>query len=252
MTVKFFAPVFAAATALCVSANAADSVEASRNANIDRMVSGVHSFYEEDGETLRGREWFRMIAHQDGTRTMTITKDTFGTNRQHTIVMRVDDEFRPLEAYGMYRYPDGEKGSVRVVVDDDRLTAQSFSPTGHVTHEVRVPPALAVVTHGEGLNAWSASVLDPDSNDTSEPSSMPRTSYFISPPKEEPGAVLGKVTRATLERVGEETVTVPAGTFETVHYRTGPLDMWAMKGDRILVKQTYFGEDYVLTEYNAE
>jgi len=55
MTVKFFAPVFAAATALCVSANAADSVEASRNANIDRMVSGVHSFYEEDGETLRGR-----------------------------------------------------------------------------------------------------------------------------------------------------------------------------------------------------
>lgn len=255
MTFKTCTIAVAAAAALAVSAalsQADDSVEATRNTNIDRMVSGVHSFYEKEGATLRGREWFRMIVHQDGTRTMNITKDTFGTNRQHTIFMRVDEQFRPLEAYGMYRYPDGERGSVRVAVDGDLLTAQSFSPTGHTTHEVRVPPALAVVTHGEGLNSWSASVLDPDSDATAEPASMERTSYFISPPKDAPGPVLGKVTRSTLKRIGEETITVPAGTFETVRYSTGPLEIWAMKGDRILVKQTYFGEDYVLTEYNAE
>ena len=223
------------------------------NANILRMATGTHSFYEEDGTTLRGQEHFRMIAHADGSRTMMLSKNMFDSDRQHNITMRVDPQFRPIEAYGSYWYPEGLKGSVRVIVDGDSLQATSWGPVGRTEHEVSVPPALAVVTHGEGLNAWSASVLDPEDDQPGvSEREMARTSYFISPTREGDGPVLGKVVPATLTRVGEETVTVPAGTFDTIHYRTGMLDIWAIKGDRVLAKQIFRGEHYLLTEYEVK
>lgn len=250
MTIRNFIPsaLLAALAWSPVAANADDD-----NANILRMATGTHSFYEEDGTTVRGQEHFRMIAHADGSRTMILSKIMFDSDRQHNITMRVDPQFRPIEAFGTYWYPTGLKGSVRVTVDGDLLQATSFSPIGRTEHEVRVPPALAVVTHGEGLNAWSASVLDPEDNQPGvRNKESARTSYFISPLKEGDGPVLGNVVRATLTHVGEETITVPAGTFDTVHYNTGVLDIWAIKGDRILAKQTFRGQDYLLTEYNVE
>lgn len=223
------------------------------NANIVRMATGTHSFYEEDGTTLRGQEHFRMIAHPDGHRTMIATKNMFSNDRHHNIVMRVDETFRPVDVFASYNYPVGYKGSVRVIVNGDLLQATSSSPIGRTDHEMRVPQALAIITHAEGLNAWNASVMDPDDSRSADgPVTMARTSYFISPVREGDGPVLGTVRQAELTRVGEETITVPAGTFETIHYNTGILDVWAMKGDRILVKQTFRGESYVLTEYNAE
>lgn len=236
-----------------MAASAADTQNASQNANIVRMVTGTHSFYEEDGTTLRGQEVFRMIAHPDGHRTMVVSKNMFSGDRQHNIIMRVDEAYRPVDVFASYNYPVGYKGSVRVTVDGDLLQASSFGPIGRTDHEVRVPQALAVITHAEGLNAWNSSVMDPDDESAhSGPVTMARTSYFISPVRDGDGPVLGKIRRAELTRVGEETITVPAGTFDTIHYKTGILDVWAMKGDRILVKQTFRGENYLLTEYNAE
>lgn len=240
--------------ALSMSLSFGSAVKAAEdNANILRMATGTHSFYEEDGETLRGEEYFRMIAHGDGSRTMMITKNMFSNDRQHNITMRVDPMFRPIEAYASYWYPDGFKGSVRVTVDRDQLHATSWGPVGRTEHEVLVPEALAIVSHGEGLNAWSASVQDPkDTQPGVSARELARTSYFISPVKDGDGPVLGKLTPATLTRVGEETITVPAGTFETIHYSTGALEIWAMKGDRVLVQQIFRGEHYVLTEYDMK
>lgn len=223
------------------------------NANIVRMATGTHSFYEEDGTTLRGQEHFRMIAHPDGHRMMIATKNMFSNDRQHNVVMRVDETFRPVDVFASYNYPVGYKGSVRVIVDGDLLQASSSSPIGRTDHEMRVPQALAIITHAEGLNAWNASVMDPDdSRADNGPVTLMRSSYFISPVRDGDGPVLGTLRQAELTRVGEETITVPAGTFETIHYKTGILDIWAMKGDRIMVKQTFRGENYLLTEYKTE
>lgn len=252
MSVRSLVPVLL--IALGVSLGATSFAAATENnANILRMATGTHSFYEEDGVTLRGEEYFRMIAHGDGSRTMMVTKNMFSNDRQHNITMRVDPMFRPIEAFASYWYPSGFKGSVRITVDSNKLHATSWGPVGRTEHEVLVPPALAIVTHGEGLNAWSASVLDPeDTQPGVSGRESARTSYFVSPVKEGDGPVLGKLTPATLTRVGEETITVPAGTFETIHYSTGALEIWAMKGDRVLVKQTFRGEHYVLTAYDVK
>ena len=251
--VKQLAGVFVgAATFVFLGATSAYADEHQDNANIVRMVSGTHSFYEEDGTTLRGQEFFRMVVHPDGHRTMNITKNMFSGDRQHTIVMRVDPKYRPVDVFASYRYPEGFKGSVRISLAGDLLHATSFGPLGRTEHEVRVPQALAIVTHGEGLNSWNASVMDPEDSNRGGPIEMARTSYFISPVRDGDGPVLGRIMRATLTRVGDETITVPAGTFDTVHYSTGELDVWAIKGDRVLALQTFRGENYVLTEYTEE
>lgn len=248
-------PFMALALAFCVSLTGpkAGAEDTHANTNIVRMATGTHSFYEEDSTTLRGQEYFRMIAHGDGSRTMMITKNMFSGNRQHNITMRVDPVFRPIEMFGSYWYPEGLKGSVRITVDGDLMRATSFGPLGRAEHEVRMPEQFAIVSHGEGLNAWNSSVMDPSDEPGDDGKVMlDRTAYFISPVRDGDGPVLGKVTRSTLTRIGEETITVPAGTFDTIHYSTGALDVWAIKGDRILALQTFRGENYVLTEYKVE
>ena len=254
MTVrKRMAGVFAAAVALIFAGTTDVPADGPQdNSNIVRMVSGTHSFYEEDGTSLRGQEFFRMIVHPDGHRTMNIVKNMFSDHRQHTIVMRVDPVYRAVDVFASYRYPEGFKGSVRITLSGDLLHATSFGPLGRTEHEVRVPRALAIVTHGEGLNSWNASVMDPEDTSRAGPIEMARTSYFITPVRDGDGPVLGRIMRATLTRVGDETITVPAGTFDTVHYSTGELDVWAIKGDRVLALQTFRGENYVLTDYNEE
>ena len=94
--------------------------------------------------------------------------------------------------------------------------------------------------------------MDPEDSSRAGPIEMARTSYFITPVRDGDGPVLGRIMRATLTRMGDETITVPAGTFDTVHYSTGELDVWAIKGDRVLALQTFRGENYVLTEYREE
>lgn len=222
------------------------------NTNIERMARGAYSFYEDDGETLRGREEFHMIVHGDGSRTMTVFKDMFNNSRQYTIVMRVGANFRPIESFSSYWQDDGFKGSIRVTLDGNQLHAASWGPGGPAEHTMTVPPVVAVITHAEALNSWNASVIDPNDDTSLKDNPQPRPSYFISPTRGADGPVLGSLRALTTTRLGEETVTTPAGTFDTIHYTNGPLQVWAMKGDRILVKQTYNGQNYVLTEYEED
>ena len=242
--------VFASAVACLASGASAQPYP--DNTNIERMATGAYSFYEDDGETLRGQEAFRMIVHGDGSRTMTVFKDMFNNSRQYTVILRVDAAFRPIESFSSYWQDDGFKGSVRVTLDGDQLHAASWGPGGPAEHTMTVPTVVAVITHAEALNSWNASVIDPndDTSLTNEP--QPRPSYFISPTRNADGPVLGSLRALTTTRLGEETVTTPAGTFETIHYTNGPLEVWAMKGVRVMVKQTYNGQTYILTEYTED
>ena len=63
--------------------------------------------------------------------------------------------------------------------------------------------------------------------------------------------VLGSLSYMSFEVLGEETVTVPAGTFATTRYRlAGRTDVWVLLPDRIVVKMSNTGRgyDYLLTD----
>ncbi len=214
------------------------------NTNITRWAAGKHLFRTIEDQRFRGEEHFRLSVHPDGTRTMMVWKDLFAGNSHLHIVMRVEPSFRPLEAYGNYWQRDGYKGSIRVVVDGDRLHAQGWGPDGSGEHTFKVPHNLVLVTHGEGLNAWGMW------GDFEPGEQKPVTAYNISPIRNASAPVLGSLVDGEITFVGEETITTPAGTFETIHMSSSFMDTWATKDDRILVLQQIKsrGLEYVLVE----
>ena len=214
------------------------------NANITRWAAGKYVFRTIKDHRVRGEEHFRLSVHPDGTRTMMVWKDLFAGNSHLHIVMRVAPSFRPLEAYGNYWQRDGYKGSIRVIVDGDRLHAVGWGPDGIGEHTLSVPHNLVLVTHGEGLNAWGMW------GDFKPGEQKPVVAYNISPVRNAAAPVLGSLVEGEIKFVGEETITTPAGTFETVHMASSFMDTWATKDDRIQVLQQIKsrGLEYVLVE----
>lgn len=77
------------------------------------------------------------------------------------------------------------------------------------------------------------------------------TAYNISPERGAVAPVLGAVFERTATYLGEETITVPAGTFETERASNGMFEVWVTKQDRILVRQLIRdrGLEFVLVEF---
>ena len=215
------------------------------NTNIVREVSGTMTFTQMSDGRVRGHEYFRTTTHRDGTRTMNITKDISAANAFQTIIVRVAPDFHPLETYAAYWTGEGYRGSIQVTVTDGRLRAVSTAPLGVNTHEIAAPPNLSVVTHGEIMNGWYLWTEDPKS--TAEQKAM---SYNLNPVARGNAPVTGTLLPSSFTRKNAEKVTTPAGTFDTVRYVLGELDMWIGTADRLLIRQVdaKAGREYLLTD----
>ena len=65
--------------------------------------------------------------------------------------------------------------------------------------------------------------------------------------------VRGILRTGSMRHPGQDSVTVPASTLETEHYRIMNTDLWISGEDRILVKQLIAdeGKEYILTQLEA-
>lgn len=226
------------------AAIAAEPENPGPNINIARWAAGKHVFRAIEDGRMRGEEHFRLSVHPDGTRTMAVWKDLYAVNSHIHAIMRVDEHFRPLEVFADYWQVEGYKGSVRIVVDGPTLHSSGRSPAGPGEHTLTVPQELAVVTHGEGFNGWG---LWPALNAKQD---RRVTAYYVSPARGATAPVLGTLSERTAKYVGEETITVPAGTFKTDHVANDLFDVWVTIPDRILVRQLVKsrGLEFVLVE----
>ena len=67
--------------------------------------------------------------------------------------------------------------------------------------------------------------------------------------------VLGTLTPLKVEIIGPETITVPAGRFDTLHVRlSGINDLWITPKDRLVIKSVIAPRDlsYVLTSATGD
>jgi hypothetical protein len=218
------------------------------NTTIVRELTGKLAFRALADGRERGHEDFRLIVYPDGSRQITISKDFKAVNAQHTMIARVDARFRPLETFASYWSRDGFKGAIFVTVAGNRLRAVSHGPGGATDETREVPDHVAVVHHGETMNGW---YLWPD---FAAPTSGPQTmnNFNINGMPRDGGPVKGIYHQGTYSRVGAETITTPAGTFDTVHYTLAgqiePLDLWVGTEDKLLIRQTDTknGREYIL------
>lgn len=215
------------------------------NINVVREVVGTLRLQTKSDKRYRGVEEFRIFVHPDGSRTMIMSKDFIASNALQIITAHVAADFRPIDVYAAYWTKDGYCGSIRAAVQGDELRAVSEGPGGRIEDIVTVPHELSIVTHGESMNGWYLwqGERDADGNHAG-------TYFNFSPAPDGSNLIRGRLHPTSYQYLGTETVTVPAGTFETEHYLLGDIEIWYTGEDRILVKQVLRSEDkeYILTK----
>jgi len=238
--------IFVSLTCLGWSVSAQEITEnTGPNANIVRWAEGTYRYLDISGERDRGSESFRLNVHPDGTRTMVMWHDLFARNRQFTAVLRVDDSFRPLEAFVSYWNDGGYKGSSLVTINGTTLTAVTNGPVGRVEQSMEVPDALSIGTHPVSADGWHAWHADHTTDEPQKSGAL----YNIESSDDLTKPPIGSLTYMSTEVLESETVTVPAGTFETAKYRlAGRTTVWVTGPDNLVVRMANARVQYVLEE----
>ncbi len=218
------------------------------NANIVRWAKGSYLYRGLSDGRIRGTEDWTLTVHPDGSRTMRMWNDLFARNGHLTATLRVAEDFRPIEAHVSYWAQGKFKGSGLFTVNGDTLEAITNGPQGRVAETVEVPQGFSIITHplaGDGWHTWYY--------DREKGGEQSGTTYNIESTDPSKPAI-GKVEPMALEFIADETIEVPAGTFEAAHFRIGGNgDVWTTGSDSILVKFSWevFGLEYVLDSYST-
>jgi len=210
-------------------------VPSTDNANIERWARGSYEYLKLSDGTPRGSETFLMTVHPDGTRTMRATTDITVRDVHLTGVLRVDARFRPLEAY-MSLYTQGRlKGTGVYTVQGDQLYARVNGPIGLVEHRQNAPDNFSLIVHPLAMDGWHSWHLDP-----AEREEQTGCVYNINGAADWVRPMSGAVEEQTFVHHGTETITVPAGTFETEHITmAGSSQVWVTGPDRLLVRYVW-------------
>ena len=83
----------------------------SDNQSIQRALSGEYQYRTIKDRTPRGWERFQLFVHPDGTRTLMMWHNLAARDAQFSVVLRVAEDFRPLEAFLSYWVANGFKGN---------------------------------------------------------------------------------------------------------------------------------------------
>ena len=245
---SLFLTVFCGGAAACVIAQGADND--GPNASITRRASGVYRYETIKDHRPRGEERWQFLAHPDGTRTLLMWTDLAARNAQFSVLLRVAETFRPLEAFVSYWNAGVFKGSAHFRVDGGKLIADSVGPYGVRNETIDVPDRFSIGTHPVAGDGWHSWVANPATAGVQTGSL-----YALEASADLKKPVLGSLTPLQIEFLGAETIGVPAGKFATLHIRLASSnELWVTPRDRLVIKSVLATRDlqYLLAESTGE
>lgn len=219
------------------------------NLAITRRVAGTYRYETVSDGRVRGEERFQLFVHPDGSRTLSIWHDLAARNAQFTVVLRNAADFRPLDAFVSYWNGGSFKGAAHFLVDGATLTASSRGPAGVVPQRIDVPATFSIGTHPVAGDGWHTAGYD-----VTRGGRQSLHLYGLEASADLTRPVLGTLRSLEVERLGTETIEVPAGRFEAERWRlSGVNDLWVVGPDRLVVKSVIAARDlqYVLTRFEA-
>jgi len=225
-----------------------------------RTVRGKVLYYAvRNGEREQfGREWFSMTAHEDGEHTLRAQCELDpgvagprGLLRE--VIYSTDARFRPIDCYNRLHADGKFLGAGWMRFTETEAECQTLSAThGRVSQRV----VLSQPARSLGSHPLSSDALNCPRYDHSRPERIQHQPDLWMTSLEHDGSsgpMLGSLP-LDIEYCGRETVTVPAGTFETDHYRflitakTGSEarehpteDLWCLPEGYVFVKATVGG-----------
>lgn len=218
------------------------------NANVIREANGVIAYRALSTGKVRGEERFHISVHPDGSRTVSTVSRYGPRDIQRHSLYRIDSNLRPVDATVQYWIEGAWRASGLVTVHPNGLTTESRSPLGNRDHTLAIEQNFAVLTHQLSPDAWRVFLYDKAAS-----GAQALNMYDLDPLADSPNGILGKLTTQTFEYKGQVSVTVPAGTFVSDHYRLeDAIDMYVTGPDAILVKWRFeaIDREHVLIELN--
>lgn len=219
-----------------------------------RRYGGIIRHIHDNGNEV-GREWFTISVHRD-QRTVRALCELEGEEIVRDTTYTVDGDWRPLDCFVRLSVNDAFQGSGWFLFTDHAIECETFTAdAGRVSQTVSVarrPPVF--VPHPLVCDGWQTAALSDVKpgqvqhiHGAADSSPLPHGGS---------GPMIGLTDKA-FRYEGEETITVPAGTFQTRHYDLlpsntdwPPLGLWVAGEDRQLIKARWDlrERDYVLTE----
>lgn len=224
------------------------------------MVGRVHYTSDKKGRegVERGREWFRIDVTTNGSVTISTHSEIDDAPWvRRDVVTSLDPDFRPLDSFVRISLDDEFHGSTWFRFEDNYLECEGFTRLeGRISQKMKIKePVRAFGSHAIVNDGFLMSLYDR--------SKGPGVQVFKDIPLSSPdhrgatGPMLFLVDVA-IEYVGEEQITVPAGTFDAFHFRLvdapglpvehPEYDLWCTTdGNYILLRAVVGG--YMQTRY---
>lgn len=215
---------------------------------------GLISYRGPDG-IERGREWFHITVAPDASRTMRTVSEIDDSGILRDVVLTLDSHWRPREAFVRVTVHDEPVGAGWFEFERHRATAQVRSAElGRIQQIITIDGwAPMFGAHQVAGDGWQAALLGVEQADGDK---AHISGVLLSSPL--PNGASGPMLATTqmhAERIGPEVITVPAGTFDTVHYRFSPAglaaeDVWVLPDDWTLIrsKWAHYNTSYELVE----
>ncbi len=215
-----------------------------------RNTRGKILYINDDG-TERGREWFSVTWRRDGQVTLRAYCEIDDGEVERDVVQSMTSEFAPLDCF-MRLHRRGEfLGTGLIRITDTEAECEAFNAEiGRIRQVIKLDmPVPTLVTHPLSTDSLLARRFD---HSKSERVQYWEGGFTTSPLLDgASGPLLSANGRRAIEYVGPERVTVPAGTFDTHHYRilmrprpdgtpTG-YEIWATHPDYVFVRGTVSG-----------
>lgn len=213
--------------------------------------------YLRDGVTERGREWFTVTVHGDGRRTAhtMVEMEDHGLLRDST--QSVDAAWYPTDAYVRLSLADAFVGAAWYRFGDTWAECENTTAAAGragFRQEVGVRPPL-FGTHALLNDGWLVAAFDRDRQGCKRHTCT--AGFVCSPtPDGSTGPDLNRID-LTQTHLGEEDVTVPAGTFHARHTQyvfphRPPIDYWTTLDDFVplRVRSTQLQSTYDLIDFD--
>lgn len=215
--------------------------------------------YIGDSNPNRGREWFNVTVHADGQRTVRATCEMDDSQILRDVVYTVNENWTPQDAF--VRLTIGEKftGSAWFNFEPGVVECESNTAAfGRLSQRVTVPGGpVAFGPHPVVCDVWHLGAIDRsvDAPEFQTISDVPMSSLLDNGGS---GPMIEIHKTLYFQRYEPEQITVPAGTFDCLHYALGasPDEMehiWCTPEDLMLVqlRNEELASTYQLVEFSA-
>jgi hypothetical protein len=219
---------------------------------------GRLSYLKKSTGTERGREDWQLTRNRDGATTMRCLAVIKDSKVVRDVTYTRGPDGRPIEAFIRLQVGSRWIGSGYFRVQGDSLQVITDGvETGRTIQSVKAPADFfSIATHAVMLDGWIYFNYDRATG-----GEQMRTFYNTSTRWDGTDGPLGRMETYRVKFIGEEEVTVPAGTFKATHFtmdsdilEVPTSNIWVAGEDKILLRYDWgeFDLEYVLTSWKME